>query len=570
MASLRKIKNYAFNHKVMSIIIAIVLLFGIYKVYGYFTNTSSDPRYVIAAVQKGTILSTVSGSGQVSASSQVDITPKASGDITYVGVTSGQTVSAGQLIAQIDSQSASLDLENTKLALAKLTEPADKLSVAQADNALTSAEEAKVQASSDLAKSYNDGFSNVSAAFTDFSTVMTGLDNLFNASGGSYYFSEDKMLGDTSRSYRTTASNSYWAAKRAYNQNITDYQLINRQSASSSVEAIIAETSQTAQLMSQAIKDTNTSINFIYVNTQQSSRLGGITTDLNNLASWSAKISADSISLTTNNNTIKSAHDTLSGSDRSITEKAYALEKLKNGPDALDVRAQQLAVQQKELSYANYFVRAPFDGVIAKVDVQKADTVGGSTVVATLITNKKIANVSLNEVDAAKIKVGQKATLTFDAVPELSIAGEVSEVDLVGAVTQGVVNYNVKIAFDTQDSRIRSGMSADAAIATAVRQDVLVVSSGAVKTQGNSSYVQLLDQSLPVTDSKGIISATLPTQQVVQVGISDDTNTEIVSGLKEGEKIVTRTINPTTATKTATAPSLIGGGGRVGGGARGG
>ena len=99
-----------------------------------------------------------------------------------------------------------------------------------------------------------------------------------------------------------------------------------------------------------------------------------------------------------------------------------------------------------------------------------------------LITKQKIAEISLNEVDAAKVKVGQKVTLTFDAIDGLSITGEVSEIDALGTVSQGVVTYGVKIAFDTQDERVKSGMSVSAAIITDVKQNVLLVPNAAVKS----------------------------------------------------------------------------------------
>ncbi|MDD5433706.1 MAG: hypothetical protein PHE77_03610, partial [Candidatus Pacebacteria bacterium] len=61
-----------------------------------------------------------------------------------------------------------------------------------------------------------------------------------------------------------------------------------------------------------------------------------------------------------------------------------------------------------------------------------------------------MAEISLNEVDVAKVKIGQRAIITFDAIDELEITGKVEDVDTIGTVSQGVVSYNVKIIFDTQ------------------------------------------------------------------------------------------------------------------------
>jgi HlyD family secretion protein len=179
----------------------------------------------------------------------------------------------------------------------------------------------------------------------------------------------------------------------------------------------------------------------------------------------------------------------------------------------------------------------PFDGVLAKVSVKKLDTIGSGTSVATLITTQKVAEISLNEVDVSKVKVGQKATLTFDAIPDLTITGLVAEIDSIGTVSQGVVTYNVKITFDTQDDRIKPGMSISSSIITDVRQDVLVVANSAIKLQNNTSYVEIFDPALVGSDSsQGVVSPIAPIKQTVETGLSNDTETEIVSGLKEKDQ----------------------------------
>ena len=99
--------------------------------------------------------------------------------------------------------------------------------------------------------------------------------------------------------------------------------------------------------------------------------------------------------------------------------------------------------------------------------------------------------MSLNEVDIAQIKINQKATLTFDAIQDLTIAGTVLEVDSIGTTSQGVVTYGVTIGFDTQDQRIKSGMSASASIITNSKTDALLVPNSAIKSSGGSNYVQM-------------------------------------------------------------------------------
>ncbi len=167
-----------------------------------------------------------------------------------------------------------------------------------------------------------------------------------------------------------------------------------------------------------------------------------------------------------------------------------------------------------------------------------ASSTSSGTVVATVITRQQIAEISLNEVDMAKVKVSQKTNLTFDAVEGLNIVGEVSEIDTLGTVSQGVVTYNVKINFDTQDERVKPGMSVSVEIITDVKQDVLLVPNAAIKSQNNTQYVEVMG-------TNNIIHS-----QTIETGISNDTYTEITGGLAEGDKVVTQTVSGSSSSGT--------------------
>lgn len=269
--------------------------------------------------------------------------------------------------------------------------------------------------------------------------------------------------------------------------------------------------------------------------------------------------------------------DIASAQDK-VNQAAAALKKVKDGADPLDIQNQQLIVQQRknsptdaQTSLDDYSMKSPFDGEIAKVTSVLGDTAlsgqnsASSTAIATIITKQLLAQVSLNEVDAAKVKIGDKTTLTFDAVPDVTVAGQMVQLDTIGTSTQGVVSYNAKIAFDAQDARIKPGMSVTAAIVTQVDQDVLLVPNAAVKTQGTTSYVSVFDTSLvtpSTTDSTTgtVVTLQQPQRVLVQPGSANDTSTEITSGLQESEFVVTQTFaNSSTATATATTSSRTSG-----------
>lgn len=538
-----------FSKKIIVIISIIAIGLG-YWGYKQYSSTVGENRYILTTIGKETVISSISGSGQVSASSQVDIKSKVSGKTIYVGVVSGQEVKAGTLIAQINARDAEIALENAKLSLEKLIKPADKASVLQAENSLEDAKQSKINANNDLVKAYDDGFNIVSNVFLDLPDVMTGLNDLLNSyQPGNGYLNDSNVraYGYTAMNYRNDVAEAYFRTKNIYDANLINYKNLTRASGTSSIEALITETYLTLKSVSDTIKDSKNAVDFIR-NQQTAQSRNDSTTVQNNLNSWTSKINTHLLNLLSIKNSIDNSNNVITSSSRDIAQKTEALKKLKDGADALDIKSEMLSVKQKEYAYQDYFIRAQFDGIIAKINVKKTDSISSGENVATLITKQKIANIPLNEIDAAKIKVGQKVTLTFDAIEGLHITGKVTQVDLVGTVNQGVVTYNVEIGFDTQDDRVKPGMSLNASIITDIKQDALAIPNSAVKSQGNKQYVEVFDRKFTQAEmGQGVTSQTPPRKQLIEIGISNDDSTEIISGLKEGDIIIARTIQATSA-----------------------
>ncbi|MGC9602929.1 MAG: HlyD family efflux transporter periplasmic adaptor subunit [Minisyncoccia bacterium] len=581
------LKKRVSEHKFIAAVVIVLVAWGGYYAYGKLSTTATETRYVLAAVEKGTLVSSVSGTGQVSVLDQMDIKPKVSGDVTSILVKEGDTVKSGALLIKLDStdaqkavRDAQANLDSAKLALQKLVEPADALSLIQAQDALSQAQQSKQDAEANFSKSYDDGFNSISNAFTDLPAVVTGLDNLLHGTSvngiqtniDAYYNMANGYKPNVSQ-FRDAAAASYQAARTAYDQNVQDYKNAGRTSDHPTIDSLLSETYNTTILISDALKDTKNLIDLAYdsLNSQNGKIPAILTTHENNLQSYTATTNSHLTDLLNIQNSIKNYSDAITNANQSISEKTQALTDLKNGANPLDIQSQQLAVTQRgnalldaQETLADYSIRAPFDGVVAKIDVNKGDPASSGAVVTTMISNQSIANVSLNEVDVAKVKVGQKATMTFDAFSGLTIAGQVSQVDTIGTVSQGVVNYNIQILFGTQDDRIKPSMSVSASIITDVKQDVLLVPNSAVKTQNGNSYVQVLinvPQNASSTSSQGIVSSIPPSQVQITTGISNGSKTEVASGLNEGDLIVTRTITGTTAASaspTAQSSSLGG------------
>lgn len=562
------VKSFVFSHKIISIIVLVAVLGLSIGAFVMFGSKKKTVNYVTQAAKLSDISVSVSGTGQVSSLKSVSITSKVSGDLLSVNVKNGDTVKSGDVLFKIDNteglktlKSAQLALESAQLKLEQLKEPADELTLFQAENSLVQAQQTKTTAENNLAKSYDDGFNTVSNAFLDMPSIMTGIyDILFSASitqstEGSASQANIYYYSDAASSYNSkiasdakSLSTIYTETKALYDKNFSDYKNTSRSSSKEDIEALISETYDTTKKISDTIKSASNYIQ-LYEDTLNDRHMTPISfadTHLSTLNGYTSKVNTHLSNVLSARTNIANYKESIVNADSSIKEKELSLEDVKEGTSDIDIKTQELTVEQKQAdltdaqdTLTDYSVKAPFDGIVATIDVSKGDSISSGTTLGSIVTNKKIATITLNEVDVADIKVGQKVNITFDALDGLSITGEVAEVDTVGTVSQGVVSYSVKISFDSDNDKIKPGMSITANIVVDSATGVLTVPSGAVKTRNGSNYVQVMGDDGKIQ------------MKTVETGITDDVSVEIKSGLSEGEKVVTGTTS-SSATKTTT------------------
>ncbi len=153
-----------------------------------------------------------------------------------------------------------------------------------------------------------------------------------------------------------------------------------------------------------------------------------------------------------------------------------------------------------------------------------------------------LVSVNLTQIDIPKVHVGDKAMITFDAFSDKTYTGKVVSIDSVGSVSSGVATYPTFIQLDVQNQAILPNMSASASIITMTKKDVLLVPSSAVTTTNEQSSVKVMRDGKPV-------------EVVVEVGISSDSETEIISGISEGEIVVTGEISSAGGSRSNTVTS---------------
>ena len=214
----------------------------------------------------------------------------------------------------------------------------------------------------------------------------------------------------------------------------------------------------------------------------------------------------------------------------------------------------QIAVSTAQKAVSDTTLVAPAAGTVSAVNgaVGEAVATGGTTGFITLVNLSTLqVKAAFSETDAAKVQLGQAASISFDALASQTFTGKVVAIDAASTVTSNVVTYNVTVAPDSTSPQVKEGMTATVDVTVAEKDGVLVLPASAITGRGQTATVT-------------VRTANGDEQRQVSIGLRGDDSVEIVSGVSEGDVVVTKV-----ATNTgggATTGAQLGRGGRVGAG----
>jgi multidrug efflux pump subunit AcrA (membrane-fusion protein) len=190
-------------------------------------------------------------------------------------------------------------------------------------------------------------------------------------------------------------------------------------------------------------------------------------------------------------------------------------------------------------------------------DSSSSSSSSSSGLVEVVNTHAMTMTVAFSESDISKIKIGQPASVTLEALSGVELAAHVSSISTLGTSSSGVVSYDATLTLDQRDSRVKPGMSASAAVVTGQASGVNLPNS-AITTTGSVGRVNLLQNGKAVSTT-------------VVVGLVGDSRTQVVSGLKSGDQVQVTTTLPALGSGTSAlgtgSTGTLGGGGLSGGGA---
>jgi RND family efflux transporter MFP subunit len=308
------------------------------------------------------------------------------------------------------------------------------------------------------------------------------------------------------------------------------------------------------------IDDANTRIQQALVNRQEASRYS----DSSGVQYWDQVIFNLRVDIAQYNSDLKDlledpAHSGAATSVADIEAKQNSVELAQAQVTNAQNDLEDAQTMLDDVKNSAQIIQAPYKGLITRVGVSQGDIVSRSAnLIEIAQIDKYEALVVVTQRDVTSLFVGNNASVELDAVPGSTFPAKITRIAPKGVIQQGVVTYQITVELTSISPEsaagltsvsplsptLKEGFSAVVTIPVQEKANILIVPSKAITHQGQDYVVQVL-------------TGTVTETRIVKIGITDYQNTEIIEGLKQGEKVVLPVIS--TATTTASG-GLFGGG----------
>jgi HlyD family secretion protein len=473
------------------------------------------------AIKSETFVQEVSVTGKVVAAKNVDMAFEASGRVAEIRAKVGGSVSQGDLLASLSNgdawgvvlqKQARVDEESAQLAEVQKGTRQEDIHIAKSE--AEGAQSSYSQAVQSLIDQIKDSYSKSD------DSLRSKIDQLYSNPRS---VTPEIMSFDNYQLKRSLEDQRVKVGEVLVAWNI---QLNTVSGTSSYSDAILKDARNNLSVMRAFLNDLSVAASSF----KESGSFTQVTIDKyrSDISSARTSISSAISALTSVELTYKNAVTT-----KQTKEEQYKLKLA--GSTEEQIAAQQAQyksaladLQGAQSLYGKTLIRAPFDGLVTKVDIKEGQTVSPTTNAISMISSAGYEIESfVSESDIAKVKVGQPAVVTLDAYgKDTKFKATVSEVDPAETVLDGVSTYKTKLQFVVNDERIRSGMTANTKIQTAEKPVSVVIPQEALFLEGGEKVVTIEEGGKRVN------------KKVITGGINSDGNIEVISGLSIGDVVV--------------------------------
>jgi HlyD family secretion protein len=557
---------------------------------------AGETTYKVAKVETGTVKKTVSSTGVIKPWTTVDIKSRAGGRVEKLMVDIGSVVKKGDIICTIDRldtqlryNTASADVEDAKSRESQ-NEKTYGLTVAQTRIAVQTAEAQlnSTKASRDAAKVRLENAKTLATAQPKLTeaAIKSAEANYRNA------LKQRQQLDATQPQDRAVAQAAYDQAvanktnaelnlsrqKTLLEKGFVSEQVVD--TARANYEVTVAQVNSAKQRLNNIAAEQKAAVESAEARVAQA------------LAQWE-NAKAGAVDIDNRKAAVSEAQATLAQWEAQVKQSEAALAQARSNLVNAEIRKLDIATARASMARAQAniinakttldetVVRAPRDGVVTQRFVEEGTMItsgtslvsAGANIVTIADVSKLYLEVNVDETDIANVQDGQTVDVLVEAFQGIPFEGKVSRIDPQALVEQNVTTVHVRVELDnsvTSFRLLKPGMNATCEFVVDKKEDVVSVPNESLRTDDNGKYVEIASGGKPAPpDPKtgapadaGALIQVKSTKRRVEVGLEGNETTEITSGLKAGETIITQKIEP--APPTSGSP-FGGGGGRMGG-----
>lgn len=510
---IRYVLGFPKKYTISIVVLLIVASFFVFK------DDKEEYEYVV--VERGDLEQVVSVTGKVKPSSKVDLAFESGGRVAGLHKEVGDHVYIGQKLASLNSAQyqaqylqakANLEVEESKLS--ELIKGVREEEIVVQKIKVQNAEKSLIDAENNLLVKIKDSFTKSDDA------VRNKTDQILDSPRSAdpqIIFDTSFILESSIEAGRVVVEDLFntWSDSLSVNQDILN-----------DISDYTNAAKQNLNTINTFLENVSLAVNALSV----SSTLSQATID-----GYKTDIATARTNVNTALSNLSAAEEKYRTAESNLLLEQQQLILKKAGSTHEEIKAQESKVKSAEANVKNYealiaktIIYSPISGIITKKEVEVGEIVQSNTHILTIISDNQFEiEAFIPEADIAKIKINDNAMITLDAYDEIDFEAKIIFIDPAETVIEGVSTYKTKLQFMQRDDLIRSGMTANIDILTASREDIIYVPYRVIRSNGGN-FVKILG------DDNEMIKKDIKTGMR-----STDGRVEIISGIKEGDKVIT-------------------------------
>lgn len=505
-----KIKQYIQNNKKVSVAVGALLLAVL-----FFVFRSGGATKETMVVEQGNVVEKVILTGKVKPADEVDLAFDRTGKVATTNTQVGAYVSLGQTLVSLDSSEIYADYLKAQANVASAQARLDELKrgsrpeeIAISQSEVSNATIALANAEDKLKSALYESYAKADDA------IHNNVDGLFS----------------NPRTNNPQISVSVNDTQLKNDINLSRYQVENLlalwdQNPGDTSRATIVKITTDLNTIKMFVDKVAVAVNALSAN----SSLSATTVD-----GYKTAVSTARTGLISAQSSISTAEEKLNTSKSTllIAQKNLALKQAGTSVEEINAQEAQVLQYQAQLQavgaqLAKMTIRAPFAGLVTKQDAKRGEIITAGTAVVSVISGDNLeieANVS--EISVGKVSVGNVVVVTMDAFPGKTFAGRVAYVEPGETIVDGVVNFKIRIIFSESYPEIKTGLSTNLEIVTAIKENVVKVAEYAITMRDGKKYALKKEGKREVE------------VEVVTGFKGSDGFVEVLSGLSVGDVVV--------------------------------